>query len=116
MSSHWVPLPEAGAPEIIIFKGSAFADATTCTNHTHIKIIGKKRRKQAKQIHLTTTKPYSSGSQLTKYQSWWNPKYKKHEMFFTHKSWILGFVETSGQKGLMGTKREAISDVTVTKR
>nr|GMD81829.1 hypothetical protein Iba_chr13fCG2170 [Ipomoea batatas] len=30
MSSHWVPFPEAGAPDIIILKGSAlFADATT---------------------------------------------------------------------------------------
>ena len=31
MSSHWVPLPEAGAPDIIIFKCSGFADATTFT-------------------------------------------------------------------------------------
>lgn len=29
MSSHWVPLPEAGAPDIIIFKGSTVADANT---------------------------------------------------------------------------------------
>lgn len=29
MSSHWVPFPEAGAPDIIIFKGSDLADATT---------------------------------------------------------------------------------------
>lgn len=31
MSSHCVPLPEAGAPDIIIFRGLGLADATTCT-------------------------------------------------------------------------------------
>lgn len=30
MSSHCVPLPEAGAPDIIIFKGSSFVNAITC--------------------------------------------------------------------------------------
>ena len=31
MSSHCVPLPEAGAPDIIIFRELGLADATTCT-------------------------------------------------------------------------------------
>lgn len=30
MSSHCVPFPEAGAPEIIIRSGAGFASATTC--------------------------------------------------------------------------------------
>lgn len=35
MNSHCVPFPDAGAPDIIILRGSNFTDATIYNTHTH---------------------------------------------------------------------------------